>query len=334
MVQPFPSALVSGQEMVRPKKVPGECASLRSGPLWYFGWQQNERDIPMRWKPYLIPMRNLSAEEAKAFLADRQEGSYVLLDVRQPAEYEQQRIPGGLLVPLPELMDKLNDLDRSKPTIVYCRSGNRSRMAAQYMSGQGFQEVYNLEGGILAWEGGTAIGPMSAGMELITGTETPSEILLVAYAMEEGLRGFYEQMSATSSHPPASKLFDKLMLIEVRHKEMVFELYREHGGTADSLEKLEEQVIPSVMEGGVTTEEFLSGNRHLLGSVPDIVAMAMTIELQALDLYVRYAQRTGQPVTQEVLHKLADEEKAHLRLLGNLLDDVSRPTPPSTRPQD
>ena len=73
----------------------------------------------MKWKQFFIPAKNMNAEEARSYMSERQEGEYTLLDVRQPGEYERARIPGGLLVPLPELTDRLQELDPSKPTIVY-----------------------------------------------------------------------------------------------------------------------------------------------------------------------------------------------------------------------
>jgi rhodanese-related sulfurtransferase/rubrerythrin len=273
----------------------------------------------MRWKPYVIASRDMSVAEAKKFLEEQQEGEYTLLDVRQPEEHEQARLPGGRLLPLPDLFDRIDLLDPEKPLIIYCRSGNRSGMAAQYLSARGFTEVYNLSGGIQAWQGGIAAGPMDFGMNLITGKESPAEILLLAYGMEEGLREFYERMRSSASHPPASNLFDRLAAIEVRHKEMVFELYREHDRHVESPRALEERVLPEVMEGGLTTDEILAENGHLLRSLQDIVAMAMTIEVQALDLYLRYAQRSEDPSTRDVLHRLGDEEKTHLALLGNLI---------------
>ena len=47
------------------------------------------------------------------------EGSYTLLDVRQPGEYERERIPGAKLIPLPELTDRLDELDPDKPVLTY-----------------------------------------------------------------------------------------------------------------------------------------------------------------------------------------------------------------------
>lgn len=73
----------------------------------------------MQWKQFLTPVANLDAEEARAFMVDHKEGTYTLLDVRQPGEYEKERIPGARLVPLPELSDRLGELDPNRPVIAY-----------------------------------------------------------------------------------------------------------------------------------------------------------------------------------------------------------------------
>ena len=61
----------------------------------------------------------MDAEEAKTYIADQKEGTFTLLDVRQPGEYEKARIPGAKLIPLPELSDGIGALDPEKPVIVY-----------------------------------------------------------------------------------------------------------------------------------------------------------------------------------------------------------------------
>jgi rhodanese-related sulfurtransferase len=52
-------------------------------------------------------------------MKERKEGSYTLLDVRQPGEYEKERIPGANLIPLPELSDRLGEIDHERPIITY-----------------------------------------------------------------------------------------------------------------------------------------------------------------------------------------------------------------------
>ena len=100
-------------------------------------------------------------------------------------------------------------------------------MAAQILSGQGFNEVFNLTGGIKAWNGLKAAGPMEQGMALINGEETPSEILMIAYGLEEGLRSFYAQMASQSEDRTINELFTKLSNLEVAHKNRLFRLYSE-----------------------------------------------------------------------------------------------------------
>jgi rhodanese-related sulfurtransferase len=73
----------------------------------------------MRWKQFLTPVKNIKVKEAQTFIDEHSEGTYTLLDVRQPAEYEKSRIPGSKLIPVVELVDRLGELDRGKPIIAY-----------------------------------------------------------------------------------------------------------------------------------------------------------------------------------------------------------------------
>ena len=76
---------------------------------------------------------------------------YFLLDVRTPEEYSEGHIEGATLIPVAELEGRLGELPEDKPIIVYCRSGNRSRTAANILIENGFKEVYDM-GGIVDWQ--------------------------------------------------------------------------------------------------------------------------------------------------------------------------------------
>jgi len=65
------------------------------------------------------PVKNMDPEEAKAFIEKHKEGTFTILDVRQPGEYEEAHIPGTKLVPLPQLRDAVDELHPEKPTLVY-----------------------------------------------------------------------------------------------------------------------------------------------------------------------------------------------------------------------
>ena len=74
----------------------------------------------------------------------------LILDVREPNEYQICQI-GGKLIPIQELPNRLDELDKNKKIIVHCRSGGRSRQAVEFLQSQGFTQVSNLTGGIRAW---------------------------------------------------------------------------------------------------------------------------------------------------------------------------------------
>jgi thioredoxin 1 len=79
----------------------------------------------------------------------------VLLDVRTPAEFTEGHLAGAVNIDIYDagFMDKIGKLDKSAPTYVYCRSGNRSGTAVRAMKQMGFAELYNLERGIIDWHG-------------------------------------------------------------------------------------------------------------------------------------------------------------------------------------
>jgi rhodanese-related sulfurtransferase len=78
----------------------------------------------------------------------------VLVDVRETKEYDGGRLPGAIHIPLSQLAGRGDELARVKgrPVIVYCMSGNRSRMANAALARLGFKDVYNLQGGYRAWK--------------------------------------------------------------------------------------------------------------------------------------------------------------------------------------
>lgn len=95
-------------------------------------------------------MPDITAKELKERIAAGE--NLYILDVREPAEYEEANI-NGKLIPLGTLPMKLSEIEdwKNKEVIVHCRSGKRSANAQAYMEMNGFENVRNLEGGILAY---------------------------------------------------------------------------------------------------------------------------------------------------------------------------------------
>jgi adenylyltransferase/sulfurtransferase len=77
--------------------------------------------------------------------------SVLLIDVREPWEYDIAQIKGSKLIPLGELEDRITELPREGMVVLQCHSGGRSEHGTRLLQGAGFANVYNLEGGIEAW---------------------------------------------------------------------------------------------------------------------------------------------------------------------------------------
>jgi rhodanese-related sulfurtransferase/rubrerythrin len=319
-------------------------------------------------------VKTMFPDDVKELIDKNKEGAYTLLDVRQPFEYEDQHLPGAVLIPLPQLADSLAELDSGKPIVVYCALGGRSRMAARLLANQGFRDVYQLEGGIEAWEEPTATGPREFHLEFIRGDEAPVEVIMVALQMEEGLKRFHELVRAETGDPGLKALLTRLIGAEESHERSLLQLLTEHGGPAVSLEAASgggeagtatgelgavkatgESVAvkatgelgakatrdtgvvdasgalgasgaaqPAMMEGGVDVNDFVNRNERFLKSVAGYLELAMMIETQALDLYLRMAAESKVGSTKSVLLRIADEEKAHLAMLARFLEQQGR----------
>ena len=91
----------------------------------------------------------VSVRELKRKMDERE--AFTLIDVREPYEYEIARIAGSRLIPLGELETHVDELPRSGTLVLQCHSGGRSEHAARLLREAGFENVYNLKGGIDAW---------------------------------------------------------------------------------------------------------------------------------------------------------------------------------------
>ena len=95
-------------------------------------------------------MREFSAKQLQAHLDSATEQP-LLLDVREPWEFDRARIEGSTLVPMRSVPDRLQELDPQRETVVICHHGIRSRMVGHFLESQGFTNVINLSGGVASW---------------------------------------------------------------------------------------------------------------------------------------------------------------------------------------
>lgn len=268
-------------------------------------------------------IKMMNVDQAREYMERHKPDDYTLLDVRQNWEYEELHIPGARLIPLGELMDRLEELPPEKPIIAQCASGGRSMAAATLLEGQGFEDITNMVGGIMAWEGHVAFGPMELGMIDFSGTETPEEVVLKAYAMEQGLRAFYLLRADMAETPERVEVFMELAGYEDRHMSTLVNLYERITGQKPDAEAMAEMAAETGVvssEGGVKIQEFIDEYADAFRGDLGVLEVAAMVEAQALDYYLRCADRAQSQETAEVLQLLAREEKAHLKLVGRQLD--------------
>jgi rhodanese-related sulfurtransferase len=97
----------------------------------------------------LIPQ--LTPTELARWREDATREAPVVVDVREPWEFDLCRIEGSLLVPLRELPRRASELPRDRPLVMVCHTGRRSQNAAMFLAQSGFTDVRNLRGGVEGW---------------------------------------------------------------------------------------------------------------------------------------------------------------------------------------
>ncbi len=188
------------------------------------------------------------------------------------------------------------------------------------LSGRGFKKIYNLSGGIKAWDKEVAVGPEDSGMYLFSAEATPEDAIVTGFGLEMGLRDFYLSMKSSVASKNAQDIFDKLADVEIVHQKQLVELYASLTGEAMTLEEFQKKIADPAMEGGLTTEQYLQRYNLDTESELEVLSLAMAIEVQALDLYLRAAGNSKEAATRDTFFKIAEEERSHIARLGQHID--------------
>jgi rhodanese-related sulfurtransferase len=105
-----------------------------------------------------MPVPEIDVQE----LATLREAGVPLIDVRKPHEYEEFHVPGAVLIPLDELVERVDEVPEVDRVYVICRTGSRSAKAVEFLNKSGYDTV-NVAGGSLAWV--EADLPVATGLE-------------------------------------------------------------------------------------------------------------------------------------------------------------------------
>jgi rubrerythrin len=157
------------------------------------------------------------------------------------------------------------------------------------------KNIYNLEGGIMAWEGKTV--PDYPRIQVFDKSSSLSELLLVAMELEKGALRFYKYVRDRFSSEPLSKTFDQLSMAEVAHAKAV-------------------DLKGEILEGGENLVDVLRRAEAMEGNTClNLIELALQIENSAFDLYRTMAEETENKEAQEVFLSIAQAEKGHMKTL-------------------
>ncbi len=266
-------------------------------------------------------IETMNVAQAKEWFIVNKGSEFIILDVRQPEEYRSGHLPGAVFIPLPDLINKVGELDHTKPIIAYCRSGNRSRAAAAFLLSDGFSKVYSMDGGITAWNGQVATGSYNEGLSMLEGRETAEELISLAMALEEGSRMFYVNVEELTFDTEAKNVLKTIEESEEKHKTQILQTYKLITGENLTDDILNREPLRGIMEGGVRINEVVSFLKGPDKTLLDILEVSMQLEINSLDLYIKILRNIEDAGAKKVFDILIEEEKNHLSKLGKLLGE-------------
>lgn len=261
-------------------------------------------------------IKDITPEEVWDIIRGDKKEEYLVVDVRTPAEYAEEHLPGALFITLNELDRRYSELDVQKKIITYCRSGRRSLGGAILLCNQEFRELYNMRGGIMNWPYETVKGPPEEAEEFFKEIGEIKELLLFALQMERASQSFYNQAAQNLGEKEIVDLLKKLSRAEQKHMEVLYSRLKDIWPEAPPLEGIKES---EHMEGAIS----LPGALLAIEEEPpkeriDILELALEKECKAYDLYQRMAEVVELPL-REVFRDLAEQERGHINELSRLL---------------
>ena len=272
-----------------------------------------------------IRAARVSAEGLRQLMARRREGEYTIVDVRSADEYRQGHIPGAVHIAVTELEQRIGELDAAQEHVFYCHSGSRSAAAAVLAaeSGRLRGPLYNLDGGILAWEGASVADvPRIA---VFDDVKDMRGLLLRAMDMEKAAFLLYSRVRGAVTHAGVCSLMDRLVNMEETHARVVYSYLKRQWDDIPDFKELFESLEGRVLEGGLTMDELEPWIRGAgTGDCTEIADLALEVEANALDLYRTLAHRAGRGgqdggiASDEAVSAftdLAQQEKQHARLI-------------------
>jgi len=259
----------------------------------------------------------LDSEELRRYVENHSEKDYLLVDVRQPAEYREGHIPGAVILPLMELESKLFELPADRDLVFYCHIGGRSLSAADLAREAEVTEkkIFHLHGGIMAWDGKTL--PDFPRVQVFDKSADHSQLLMTAMDLEKGAYRFYRHLLDAFREESFADTIEVLSKAETAHARSLYRFWKRSETDPPSFETLFEQLKGDILEGGESLAEVLDRVRQA-GDKPcvSLLETALHIEYSAYDLYRTMAEGTDEAEAKEAFMTISQAEKSHMRKLA------------------
>lgn len=271
-------------------------------------------------------IKEIDADNLRALMELQPDTDFVLVDVREPDEYEQEHIPGARNQPVMEIEENPGSVRLARHTIFYCLGGKRGmRAATRALQVNPDATIYNLSGGIKAWRG-EVLADRPA-LQVFEDASAPAEVLLRAMVLEKGAQRMYEEIQARLSHQELLPVVDGLRRAERNHARLLFDLLAEHypGTTTEPFDALYDEAIRGdVLESGEPLEAAVARMEQFTSPDQEMFELALEMEFKAYDLYRNLAHRAEPDGLRTGLETLASQERRHARSLLSALGELAR----------
>jgi rhodanese-related sulfurtransferase/rubrerythrin len=267
-----------------------------------------------------LGFNNISVDELRRYMEQNEEKDYLVIDVRQPAEYTQSHIPGAKLVPLNNLESVLSQLPNEKDIIFYCRSGNRSQAASAIAAGSSasLKQIYNLAGGIMAWDGKTL--PDFPSVQIFSDSKNLPDMLLKSMDLEKGALRFYLYVLQTFADQPFVKKIKTLAKAEEAHARLIYRFWKSTIENPQPFDELFDNLRGDILEGGVNLNDTISKIETIKENYCIyLLEFALEIEFRAFDLYRTMANLSSDADATQAFLSIAQAEKDHMQLLAEAI---------------
>jgi sulfur-carrier protein adenylyltransferase/sulfurtransferase len=262
-------------------------------------------------------------DELRDFINRQQEKDYLLVDVRQPQEYEKEHIPGAELIPLNRIMGGDSRLPRDKALVFYCSHGMRSRAASEVCAdtGEFKKPIYTLVGGLSAWE--ERVVSDFPQMAIFEGTFGPEDWGKIAMNLEKGAFLFYDYLIKRCAETSFVKQLEEISAMETAHARLIYNLFPRDERTTETFQDVFGALSGDIVEGGQPLAKVCLGLERMPGAfLANALDIALHIEYAAYDLYRTLANRSEDPQIQKALLTLSQAEKKHVFRVAQLFQNA------------